>query len=87
MIEIGGIRLLKSPEPLIFGPPRPWGLVHWILEGQFPGVPKTLRTVVIFSSYGGHFFFWGGIGRRWVALGGVRWHWVALGGAGQTADI
>ena len=33
---------LTSLENLIFGPPRPWGVENRILEGRFPGVPKTL---------------------------------------------
>ena len=35
-------QILTSLETIIFGPPRPWGVDHRILEGRFPGVAKTL---------------------------------------------
>ena len=42
MIEVGEIPFSIRLKTLIFGLARPWGLVHWILEGRSPGVPKTL---------------------------------------------
>ena len=42
MIEIGEVRFSIRLKTVIFGPAMPWRVVHWILEGRFPGVPKAL---------------------------------------------